>query len=225
MPINLLKIRMKTVGQMERSRHRRIQGFHRLPHLHRTSQIWKRKLQRAMVRWRWSFKITRYDVSEQVQSYHKVLTIWRQKHSGGSATTGQTIRISRCRCRMCYSQRPNGTIDEMLVGFRGRCPFRLNMPSKHNHYGIKIWVSADSETCYLYVYNAQIYLGKEGNLPEVEQASRVVMDLCHSIYQSGHNITTDNFFTSVPLAIELLGKRLTLMGTLRINKPEIPPSF
>lgn len=127
------------------------------------------------------------------------------------------------RCRMCYSLGPNGTIDEMLVGFRGRCPFRVYMPSKPNRYGIKIWVLADSETCYF--YNAQVYLGKEGNLPEVGQASRVVMDLCHPIYQSGRNITTDNFFTSVPLAIELLGKRLTLMGTLRSNKPEIPPSF
>ena len=127
------------------------------------------------------------------------------------------------RCRMCYSLGPNGTIDEMLVGFRGRCPFRVYMPSKPNRYGIKIWVLADSDTCYF--YNAQIYLGKEGNLPEVGQASRVVMDLCRPIYQSGRNITTDNFFTSVPLANNLLEKRLTLMGTLRSNKPEIPPSF
>lgn len=127
------------------------------------------------------------------------------------------------RCRMCYSLGPNGTVDEMLVGFRGRCPFRVYMPSKPNRYGIKIWVLADSETCYF--YNAQIYLGKEGNLPEIGQANRVVMDLCHPIYQSGRNITTDNFFTSVPLAANLLDKRLTLMGTLRSNKPEIPSLF
>ena len=45
------------------------------------------------------------------------------------------------RCRTCYSLGANGTIDEMLVGFRGRCPFRIYMPSKPNRYGIKIWVS------------------------------------------------------------------------------------
>ena len=51
------------------------------------------------------------------------------------------------------------------------------------------------------------------------------MDLCYPIYQSGRNITTDNFFTSVPLATNLLDKRLTLVGTLCSNKPEVPPDF
>lgn len=33
----------------------------------------------------------------------------------------------------------------------------------------------------------------------------------------------DNFFTSVPLAEKLLEKNLTIVGTLRQNKPDIPP--
>lgn len=33
----------------------------------------------------------------------------------------------------------------------------------------------------------------------------------------------DNFFTSVPLAEKLLEKNLTIVGTLRHNKPDIPP--
>lgn len=40
--------------------------------------------------------------------------------------------------------------------------------------------------------------------------------------QTGRNITTDNFFTSVPLAEHLLEKGLTIVGTLRQNKPDIP---
>ncbi|CAF5111822.1 unnamed protein product, partial [Rotaria sp. Silwood1] len=35
----------------------------------------------------------------------------------------------------------------------------------------------------------------------------------------------DNFFTSVPLAKNLQTKNLTLIGTLRKNKPEIPIEF
>ncbi|KAL7839369.1 hypothetical protein SRHO_G00260270 [Serrasalmus rhombeus] len=33
----------------------------------------------------------------------------------------------------------------------------------------------------------------------------------------------DNFFTTVPLARHLLEKNLTIVGTLRQNKPDIPP--
>ena len=34
---------------------------------------------------------------------------------------------------------PNLLLDEQLVTFRVRCPFRQNMPSKPGKYGIKIW--------------------------------------------------------------------------------------
>jgi len=42
---------------------------------------------------------------------------------------------------------------------------------------------------------------------------------------TGRNVTTDNFFTSVPLARDLLKKKLSLLGTLRKNKGELPPEF
>ncbi|KAL7877378.1 hypothetical protein SRHO_G00040280 [Serrasalmus rhombeus] len=47
--------------------------------------------------------------------------------------------------------------------------------------------------------------------------------LCSGFRHTSHNITTDNFFTSVPLAEHLLEKGLTIVGTLRQNKPDIPP--
>ncbi|KAI4804290.1 hypothetical protein KUCAC02_025921 [Chaenocephalus aceratus] len=47
--------------------------------------------------------------------------------------------------------------------------------------------------------------------------------LSSGIRHTGRNITMDNFFTSIPLAEKLLEKNLTLVGTLRQNKPDIPP--
>ena len=48
----------------------------------------------------------------------------------------------------------NVTVDEQLVKFRGRCPFRQYIPSKPGKYGIKVWVCADSKT--IYAYNMQV---------------------------------------------------------------------
>ncbi|KAF2892011.1 hypothetical protein ILUMI_14162 [Ignelater luminosus] len=39
---------------------------------------------------------------------------------------------------------------------------------------------------------------------------------------SGNNVTTDTFFTSFDLAKEMEKKNLTLLGTIRKNKPELP---
>lgn len=50
----------------------------------------------------------------------------------------------------------------------------------------------------------------------------VVLRLCDML--EGH-VTTDNFFTSFSLAQQLLKQKMALVGTLRKNKGEIPPSF
>ena len=44
------------------------------------------------------------------------------------------------RCRSSYTVGAYCTVDEQLVGFRGRCPFRVYMPNKPNKYGMKIWL-------------------------------------------------------------------------------------
>ena len=39
---------------------------------------------------------------------------------------------------------------------------------------------------------------------------------------AGRNVTTDNFFTSLPLIRELLRRNLTLLGTIRSHRRETP---
>ena len=113
------------------------------------------------------------------------------------------------------------TIDEQLVTFRGRCPFRQYIPSKP---GIKIWAICDSATSY--AWKMEVYTGREvGERREVNQGERVVLSLVTEVEKSGRNITTDNFFTSLALARKLLNKKLTLVGTIRRNRVELPPAF
>ena len=70
-------------------------------------------------------------------------------------------------------------------------------------YGIKIWWNCDSDACY--PLNGQVYLGKAADgKREMHQGARVVKDLVQLWYDTGRNVTTDNFFTSIiPLATEL----------------------
>lgn len=121
-----------------------------------------------------------------------------------------------------YNPHDNVTIDEQLLSFRGRCKFRQYMPSKPAKYGIKLWVLVDSSSKY--VWNIQPYLGKAvSGVVEKQQGKRVVLDLVKGL--NGHNITVDNFFTSLELSQELLKQKLTIVGTLRLNKKCIPPKL
>ena len=125
-------------------------------------------------------------------------------------------------CQKYYNTSSHVTVDEQLVPFRGHAPFRVYMKSKPAKYGIKIWILADSTTSYC--KNLQVYLGKKDGKPEREQGKRVVLDLV-SILGPGYGVTTDNFFTSLDLAEELIERNLTLCGTLRKNKTFTPPEF
>ncbi|XP_045489690.1 piggyBac transposable element-derived protein 4-like [Pieris rapae] len=114
------------------------------------------------------------------------------------------------------------TIDEQLVGFRGRCPFRMYIPNKPNKYGIKLVMAADVHSKY--VINAIPYLGKGTDPQKQPLATFFVKNITSSLHGTNRNITMDNWFTSVSLADELLQSpyNLTLVGTLRSNKREIP---
>ena len=116
------------------------------------------------------------------------------------------------------------TTDEQLIPFRGRCYLRQYMKSKPAKYGIKLWALYDSSTSY--ALNVQVYTGRAGGQPpEKDQGEWVVHDMVEVVKGTGRNITTDNLFTSVPLARALLAKRLSLVRMLHKNKSEIPPEF
>ncbi|XP_014912949.1 piggyBac transposable element-derived protein 4-like [Poecilia latipinna] len=119
-----------------------------------------------------------------------------------------------------YNPGPDVTVDEQLVPFRGCCPFRQYIPSKPAKYGIKSWVASESS----YAWKMQIYTGKStSGCPEKNQGMRVVLDVTEGL--RGHNVTCDNFFTSYELGQQLLKRKITMIGTVRKNKPELPPAL
>ncbi|XP_062310092.1 piggyBac transposable element-derived protein 4-like [Osmerus eperlanus] len=119
-----------------------------------------------------------------------------------------------------YDPGPEVTVDEQLLAFRGRCPFKQYMPSKPAKYGIKSWVACDAKSSY--AWKMQVYTGKQmDGVPERNQGMRVVLDGTEGL--KDRNVTCDNFFTSYELGRELMATRnMTVVGTVRKNRAELP---
>lgn len=128
-------------------------------------------------------------------------------------------------CRTSYKPGSYVTIDEQLVGFRGHCAFRMYMPNKPAKYGLKLVLLCDVSTKYL--IDAAPYIGKSTKTDGLPLSNYYVETLTKSIHGSSRNVTMDNWFTSIPLAEKLLTNpyKLTVVGTLRKNKKEVPKEF
>lgn len=126
-------------------------------------------------------------------------------------------------CRNNYTPSEYVTVDEQLLGFRGRCPFRMYIPNKPDKYGIKIVMMCDAKTFYM--VSAIPYIGKEDRPSNLPIPTQYVLKLSQPIQKTNRNITVDNWFSSMGLARSLKEVGLTLVGTLRKNKPEIPTEF
>lgn len=61
------------------------------------------------------------------------------------------------------------TVDEQLVGFRGRCPFRMYMPDKPARYGIKVYALVCAKT--MYAVNLEVYAGRQPDGPYQQSQS------------------------------------------------------
>ncbi|KAL0809843.1 hypothetical protein ABMA28_011332 [Loxostege sticticalis] len=153
-----------------------------------------------------------------------------RRETDASAPISQLFDAFIRQCRNIYAIGSDACVDEMLVGFRGRCRFKMYMPKKPNKYGLKILCLTDARTGYL--LNAYIYTGKDSdglNLPteysRLKKPTQAVMRLVSCIEGTNRNVTTDNWFTSIELVNMLKEKQLTLVGTMRKNQRDIPPEF
>lgn len=73
-----------------------------------------------------------------------------------------------------------------------------------------------------YTYRFLVYAGKSEST--VNTASDVVLRLAEPYLNSGRTICTDNFYTSIPLAVSLLEHETHLVGTVRKNRKGLPGS-
>lgn len=117
----------------------------------------------------------------------------------------------------------NISIDESLIGMKNRCVFIQYMPKKkHCRFGIKKFELCDSKTSY--VYNVSLYSGRDfladGNDPFTHKVIMNELSLC-KLLGKGYHVFTDNWYTKLPLAKELLSKKTYLTGTVNKNTRDL----
>ena len=95
------------------------------------------------------------------------------------------------------------------------------MANKPDKFKIKFWMAVDEETKYL--LNSFLYLGNDEIMDtSVSQLKYVVTKLMQPIFKRGNNVTCDNFYTSLDVALNLADQKCSIVGTVRQNQKELP---
>ena len=123
-----------------------------------------------------------------------------------------------------YQPSQNLSVDEAMIAFKGQLAMKQYLPLKPVKRGIKVWMCADASNGF--VCNMQVYTGKkDGGVTEHGLGYRVVRDLTRPFVNKNHHVFADNFFTSIPLACDLLRDNTYFCGTVRFNRRGFPSSL
>ena len=102
-----------------------------------------------------------------VMSHDRFKQIWRFLHLANIFKTN-------------YIQNGFFSLDESMVKWKRRLSWRQYMPAKPIRFGMKLWSLCESSTGYL--FNVQVYTGKEAGRAEQNLSFRVVTDLISCMY-------------------------------------------
>jgi len=130
------------------------------------------------------------------------------------------MEFIRRKCQKLFQPFQNICIDERMVRNKGRYSFRQYIRDKPTKWGMKLWVLADSSTGYTYDFD--VYLGKKTASSGFGLAYDVVMNLVQSLVHQGYHLFFDNFYTSVQLLRDLIGKGIRACGTIIANRKGFP---
>ena len=115
------------------------------------------------------------------------------------------------------------SVDEGMIPFRGRWSGKQYHRDKPIRWGVKTWMLCDATSGYN--YNFDVYCGKDkdfGHLSTIGLATAVVLKLCQPLFDKGHIIYTDRFYTSATLLKSLRHVGLSCCGTVMTNRKFFP---
>ena len=124
-----------------------------------------------------------------------------------------------------YSPSEQLSIDESMVGFKGRIHFLQYMPAKPTRFGLKLFALVESKTPYMLKFI--VYSGKDtfGVNPDESLPATVVKRLLEGFEQKGHVVYVDNWYTSMKLIKDLASDQTGAVGTILENRKNFPPGL
>lgn len=113
------------------------------------------------------------------------------------------------------------TIDEQLVAFCRICSFRQYIPSKAAKYGVKVFALVSSSN--FHTSNLEVYVGVQPDGPFKTSNKPHDLVLTTPLSGSKRNITADDWFVSLSLALALLESRQ--LTHLTYHERSVPANF
>jgi DNA excision repair protein ERCC-6 len=105
------------------------------------------------------------------------------------------------------------SVDESMLPYYGKFGIKMFIKGKPIRFGYKIWCLCDD---WGYLYNFEVYCGRQPTLQALPLGTRVVIDLLDAVdTPTDHEVYFDNFFTSPQLMATLREKGFRATGTIR----------
>lgn len=132
--------------------------------------------------------------------------------------------------RRAFSPGLELSLDEACCGYKGRIRFRVFNATKPKKFHMKLYQVCESKSGYILGF--EVYCGKDGRTcastaPVVDErctkTTKLVVGLMSELQllDQGYHLYTDNYYTSVELAEELLSRDTYLCGTIRSNRKRL----
>ena len=88
------------------------------------------------------------------------------------------------------------------------------MGNKPVKFGLKFWLAVDVENRYL----LNGFPKDDTRSSDMPVPTDLMLNIMAPLLQRGYNVTCDNYFTSLGLALKVVEKKCCLVGTLCQNK-------
>ena len=112
------------------------------------------------------------------------------------------------------------TIDEAMVGFKGRSNLKQYIPHKPTKWGYKIWCLCSNN----YLLSFKVYEGVKANNDSMT-AAEAALHLIQPYHHHNRILYMDRLFTSPELLTTLLQNGTRGCGTVRNDRVGLPEEF